>query len=140
MEQIERAIILSASSFITYFLGGWSILLTALIILNALDYLTGLTANWKRRSSQKAFKGGIKKGIMWMWVGVANLIYLVLLHLGYDAGEVLPNFVTVYFIIMEIISLEENSKKLGLEMPIPLSFFVGKLKEIFNNKTGGNMK
>lgn len=140
MDQFERMIILSVSSFVTYFLGGWSILLTALIVLNTLDYATGLIANWKRRSSKKAFKGGIKKGIMWMWVGVANLIYLVLLHLGYDAGEVLPNFVTVYFIILEIISLEENSKKLGVVMPTPLSFFMSKLKDIFNSKTGGNMK
>ncbi|GLC88273.1 phage holin family protein [Lysinibacillus piscis] len=140
MEQIERVVILSVSSFITYFLGGWSILLTALITLNALDYATGLTANWRKRSSYKAFRGGIKKGIMWMWVGVSNLIYLILLELGYDAGEVLPNFVTLYFIILEIISLEENSKKLGLDMPTPLSFFVEKLKEIFNKSTGGNMK
>lgn len=140
MEQFERIAILGASSFVTYFLGGWSILLTTLIILNVLDYATGLTANWRKRSSIKAFRGGIKKGVMWMWIGVANLIYLILLELGYDAGEVLPNFVTLYFIILELISLEENSRKLGLDMPTPLSFFVSKLKEIFNNKTGGNIK
>lgn len=82
MEQIERLLILGVSSFVTYFLGGWSILLTALIILNALDYATGLTANWCKRSSYKAFRGGVKKGIMWMWVGVSNLIYLILIELN----------------------------------------------------------
>ncbi|WP_286923038.1 MULTISPECIES: phage holin family protein [Lysinibacillus] len=41
MKQIERLLILGVSSFVTYFLGGWSILLTPLIILNALDYATG---------------------------------------------------------------------------------------------------
>ncbi|MGE7672995.1 phage holin family protein [Lysinibacillus sp. NPDC094403] len=140
MEQIERLVILWVTSFVTYFLGGWSILLTTLIVFNVLDYATGLIANWRKRSSNKAFRGGIKKGIMWMWVGVSNLIYLILFELGFDAGEVLPNFVTLYFIILELISLEENSKKLGLAMPTPLSFFIEKLKEIFNNKTGGNMK
>jgi len=49
---------------------------------------------------------------------------LILLELGYNVGEVLPNFVTLYFIILELISLEENSKKLGLAMPTPLSFFI----------------
>ncbi|MEK5038899.1 phage holin family protein [Sporosarcina sp. FSL K6-3457] len=134
MEEVKRYVILGVTSFVAYFLGGWSILLTALIVLNVLDYATGLTANWQQRSSLRAFQGGIKKGIMWMWVGVSNLIYLILLELGYDAGEVLPNFVALYFIVMELISLEENSKKLGLEMPTPLSFFIGKLKEIMNSK------
>lgn len=56
MEQIERLLILGVSRFVTYFLGGWSILLNALIILNALDYATGLTVNWRKRSSYKAFR------------------------------------------------------------------------------------
>ena len=140
MEHLERVIILGVSSFVTYFLGGWSILLSALFVLNMLDYATGLTANWQQRSPLKAFQGGVKKGVMWMWIGVSNLIFLVLLDLGYDAGEILPNFIAMYFIIMELISLEENSKKLGLEMPTPLSFFIDKLKDIFNSKTGGNQK
>ncbi|QFF98807.1 hypothetical protein PB01_08155 [Psychrobacillus glaciei] len=112
-------------------------LLSTLIILNGFDFVIGITANWKERSSLKAFRGGIKKGIMWMWIGIANLVYLLLSELGYEASEVLPNLAALYYIIMEIISLEENSKKLGMNMPAPLVFFIQKLKDIFNSKTGG---
>lgn len=140
MDRIEQILILGPSSLISYYLGGWTLFLTVLFVLNGLDILTGFLANRKKRSSQKMYAGGIKKGIMWMWVGISNLVYMLLQHLGYNVGIIIPNYVALYFIIMEIISLEENSKKLGLDMPTPLSFFIEKLKEIFNKNTGGNMK
>lgn len=140
MEHVDKILVLGTTSFVTYFLGGWSMLLTALLVLNILDFATGLTANWKNRLSSKAFRGGVKKGIMWMWIGISNIVYSILLYLGYDMGEVLPNCVAIYYIIMEIISLEENSKKLGMGMPSPLGFAIDKLRDIFNAKTGQNPK
>ena len=74
-----------------------------------------------------------------MWIGIANLIFELLLELGYNAGRVLPNLEVLYLIIMKLISLEENSKKLDLDMPAPLSFFINMLREVFVTK-GGNFK
>lgn len=69
---------------------------------------------------------------MWVWVIVGNLIYLVLLDMGYSIGQVIPDAVALLFIINELISLGENSAKLGLDMPAPIK----KALDIFNSKGG----
>jgi len=121
---------------IAYAVGGWSILLTTLLILNAFDYLSGWMANLGNISSKIGFRGVIKKGMMWVWIVVANLVYLVLQHMGYDFGEVIPNAVALSFIVNELVSLGENSIKLGIAVPVP----VQKALAIFtekNEKTEG---
>lgn len=121
---------------IAYAVGGWSILLTTLLILNAFDYLSGWMANLGNISSKIGFRGVIKKGMMWVWIVVANLVYLVLQHMGYNFGEVIPNAVALSFIVNELVSLGENSIKLGIAVPSP----VQKALAIFtekNEKTEG---
>lgn len=105
---------------IAYAVGGWSILLTTLLILNAFDYLSGWMANLGNISSKIGFRGVIKKGMMWVWIVVANLVYLVLQHMGYDFGEIIPNAVALSFIVNELVSLGENSIKLGISVPAPV--------------------
>nr|WP_252289340.1 phage holin family protein [Peribacillus asahii] len=41
--------------------GGWSVLLTVLLILNAFDFITGMAANWGQISSKRGYEGIIKK-------------------------------------------------------------------------------
>ena len=105
---------------INWLVGGWSILLTALLILNAFDYLSGIASNWGSISSKRAYEGIIKKSMMWVWIVVANLIYMVLEHQGLEIGEIIPNAVAIMFIISEVVSLEENSIKLGINIPEPI--------------------
>lgn len=135
MENAAKAMLLSVCSVISWLVGGWSLLLTALLIFNALDFMTGIMASWGSISSRVAYRGIIKKCMMWVWVVAANLIYRVLLDGGYSIGEVIPNSVTILFIINELISLGENSAKLGLNMPSPIV----RALEIFNTK-GGDKK
>ncbi|MEK9196800.1 phage holin family protein [Lysinibacillus halotolerans] len=51
--------------------------------------------------------------------------------MGYSIGQVIPDGVALLFIINELISLGENSGKLGLDMPGPIK----KALDIFNDKT-----
>lgn len=118
--------------FFTWLVGGWSILLTALLILNVLDFGSGIAANWGDISSKRGYKGIVKKVMMWVWVIVANLMYLVLNYLQFDIGVVIPNAVATVFIINEIISLGENSIKLGINIPEPIQ----KGLALFNDKKG----
>lgn len=132
MESATKTIFLATGSVISWLVGGWSLLLTVLLIFNALDFTTGIMASWGNISSRIAYKGIIRKGLMWVWIVVANLVYLVLLDMGYSLGQVIPDAVALLFIINELISLGENSAKLGLDMPAP----VQKALEIFNTKDG----
>lgn len=127
-----QEILATVGGFIGWLLGGWSILLTTLLILNVFDFLSGMAANWGDISSKRGFEGAIKKAMMWMWIVVANLIYLVLEFQGLDIGQVIPNAVAVLFIISEVTSLGENSIKLGLKIPEPILRGLA----LFNNKKG----
>ena len=135
MENVAKTVLLAVGSVISWLVGGWSLLLTVLLIFNALDFITGIMASWGNISSRVAYRGIIKKCMMWVWVVVSNLVYIVLLDEGYTIGEIIPNSVVVLFIINELISLGENSAKLGLYMPEPIV----RALEIFNTK-GGDKK
>lgn len=136
MQQIVKGGIAGGCSLFAYFFGGWSILLTTFLILNILDFILGILASDEVISSDRLTKGGTKKMIMWMWIGIANLLYMVLQNQGYDLGVSIANWVTLYYILTELISLEENSEKLGSPIPMPISFAVNKLKFLMDEKFG----
>lgn len=120
MEQILKTVISIVGGIVSYFLGGWSLLLTTLLVLNIFDYATGMAANWGQISSKRGFQGIIKKGVMWVWIVVANLLYMVLAQQGFDLSQIIPDGVVILFIINEITSLGENSIKLGINVPEPI--------------------
>lgn len=129
-----KAGIAIVGSVFAYFFGGWSILITTLLILNVLDFVTGILASDDNVNSKRLTQGGTKKGLMWMWVLVANLLSMVVEYMGYPVGISIANAVLLYFILTEFVSLEENSQKLGSPMPTPITFLVQKLKDILEMK------
>lgn len=133
MEHAVKIFSLIAAGF-SYIFGGWSFFLTFLFLLNAADFFFGILASDEPTSSNRLYKGGIKKGIMWFYVGVSNGIYLLLKYLGFDVGIVIPNYVACYYILMELVSIEESTEKLGLPMPTPIKFFVAKLRTLIDDK------
>lgn len=132
MDKWFQTIISVAGGFLSWLVGGWSLLLTVLLLLNIFDYITGVAANWGQISSKAGFRGIIKKGLIWIWVAIANLIYIVLLDQGLSIGQVIPDAVVIAFIINEIVSIAENSAKLGVNIPEPIQ----KALDVFNKKEG----
>lgn len=132
MESTLKVVITTVGGVISWLVGGWGLLLTVLLILNVIDFMTGMAANWGTISSKRGYQGIIKKGMMWVWIVVANLVYMLLSDMGYSIGQVIPDGVAFLFIINELVSLGENSAKLGLDMPTP----VKKALDIFNTKSG----
>lgn len=132
MDKLNQTIISVAGGFLSWLVGGWSLLLTVLLLLNIFDYVTGVAANWGQISSKIGFKGIIKKCLIWIWVAIANLIYIVLLDQGLSIGQVIPDAVVIAFIINEIVSIAENSAKLGVNIPEPIQ----KALAIFKEKEG----
>lgn len=104
-----------------YFLGGCDGLLYALLIFIVCDYITGVmcAVSDKKLSSAVGFRGICRKVLIFILVGIANVIDInVLGQVG-----VLRTAVIFFYISNEGLSLIENSAHLGL--PIP-----NKLKEV----------
>ena len=101
-----------------YFIGGVDGFMTALIILMALDYITGIMCAIvdKKLSSAVGFKGIFKKVLIFVPVGIANILDVQVI----GNGSVLRTAVIFFYISNEGISLLENASHLGLPIPAPI--------------------
>jgi toxin secretion/phage lysis holin len=101
--------------FLGYFLGGMDGFLYALIAFVVIDYITGLmvAAIQKKVSSEVGFKGICKKVLIFMMVGIGNIIDVQVLG---QAG-VLRTAVIFFYLSNEGVSLTENAAHLGLPVP-----------------------
>jgi toxin secretion/phage lysis holin len=104
-----------------FFLGGLDGMLIALIIFVVLDYVTGVMCaiSDKKLSSEVGFRGIFRKVLIFMLVGVANIIDVHVV----GTGSALRGAVVAFYLSNEGLSMLENAAHLGL--PIP-----DKLKEI----------
>lgn len=107
--------------FIGWLLGGFDGFLYALIAFAVIDYITGVMCaiSDKRLSSKVGFKGICRKVLIFILVGIGNIIDVYVLG---DAG-VLRTAVIFFYLSNEGVSLLENSAHLGLPVP-------DKLKEV----------
>lgn len=110
--------------FIGWLLGGFDGFLYALIAFAVIDYITGVMCaiSDKRLSSEVGFKGICRKVLIFVLVGIGNLVDVYVLG---EAG-VLRTAVIFFYLSNEGVSLLENSAHLGL--PIP-----EKLKEVLQH-------
>ena len=98
-----------------WFLGGCDGLLYALIAFVAIDYITGVMCGVidHRLSSEVGFKGIFKKVLIFLLVGVANILDVQVI----GTGCVLRTAVIFFYISNEGVSLLENAAYLGLPVP-----------------------
>ncbi|WP_036125440.1 phage holin family protein, partial [Lysinibacillus sphaericus] len=66
MEQSIKFLLSTVGGVVSWFVGGWGLLMTALLILNVIDFLSGMAANWGTINSKRGYQGIIKKGMMWV--------------------------------------------------------------------------
>ena len=101
--------------FIGWLLGGFDGFLYALIAFAVIDYITGVMCaiSDKRLSSKVGFKGICRKVLIFILVGIGNIIDVYVLG---DAG-VLRTAVIFFYLYNEGVSLLENSAHLGLPVP-----------------------
>lgn len=98
-----------------YFLGGCDGVVYALILFVAADYVTGVMCAVvdKRLSSEIGFKGICKKVLIFVLVGLANILDVQII----GTGSVLRTAVIFFYISNEGVSLLENAAHLGLPVP-----------------------
>ena len=98
-----------------YFLGGCDGLLYALIAFLVVDYITGVMCAIADHSlsSEVGFKGICRKVLIFLLVGIANILDVQVI----GTGSVLRTAVVFFYISNEGISLLENAGHLGLPIP-----------------------
>ena len=105
----------AVGGWLGYFLGGCDGLLYALIAFVAIDYITGVMCaiSDKTLSSEVGFKGICRKVLIFLLVGIGNIIDVQVL----GSPGVLRTAVIFFYLSNEGVSLLENSAHLGLPVP-----------------------
>ena len=117
----------SIGGCIGYFMGGCDGLIYALIAFVVVDYITGFMCAIidKRLSSEIGFKGICKKMLIFILVGLANILDTQVI----GTGCVLRTAVIFFYISNEGVSLLENAAHLGLPIPAKLKDILKQLHD-----------
>lgn len=110
-----QLIFTTVGGWLGYFLGGCDGLLYALIAFVVIDYITGVMCAIidRKLSSAVGFKGIFRKVLIFLLVGIANIIDVQVI----GTGAVLRTAVIFFYISNEGVSLLENAGHLGLPIP-----------------------
>ena len=110
-----QLIFAAVGGWLGYFLGGCDGLLVALVMFVVVDYLTGVMCAVADRnlSSEVGFKGICRKVLIFLLVGIANILDVQVI----GTGSVLRTAVIFFYISNEGVSLLENAAHLGLPIP-----------------------
>ena len=119
-----------------YFLGGCDGLLYALIAFVVIDYITGVMCAIINRelSSAVGFKGIFRRVLIYLLVGIANIIDVQVI----GTGAVLRTAVIFFYISNEGVSLLENAGHLGLPIPEKIKTVLEQLHDRAENGKEGN--
>ena len=115
----------AVGGFLGWFLGGADGFLYTLIAFVALDYVTGVMCAIveKKLSSEVGFKGICRKVLIFLLVGVANLLDVYVL----GEAAVLRTAVIFFYLSNEGVSMLENAGRLGLPIPQKLKDVLAQL-------------
>ncbi len=105
----------AVGGWLGYMLGGMDGLLIALVVMMAIDYVTGIMCAIvdKKLSSAIGFKGIFKKVLVLMLVAVANIIDVHVV----GTGSALRGATVCFYLSNEGLSILENAVHLGLPVP-----------------------
>ena len=117
----------AVGGWLGYFLGGCDGLLYALIAFVAIDYITGVMCaiSDKTHSSEVGFKGICRKVLIFLLVGIGNIIDVQVL----GSPGVLRTAVIFFYLSNEGVSLIENAAHLGLPVPDKLKAVLEQLHD-----------
>ena len=110
-----------------YFLGGCDGLLYALLAFVVIDYITGVMCAIadKSLSSEVGVKGICRKVLIFLLVGIANVLDVQVI----GTGSVLRTAVIFFYISNEGVSLLENAAHLGLPVPEKIKIVLEQLHD-----------
>lgn len=109
------------------FIGPVNGLLIALIVFVLTDYVTGFASAVVRKelSSSVGFKGLARKVLIFLIVGIANVLDVYIL----GANAVLRTAVILFYMCNEGLSIIENAGEIGLPIPKKLKDVLAQLRK-----------
>lgn len=124
----------AVGGWLGYFLGGCDGLLYALIAFVAIDYITGVMCaiSDKALSSEVGFRGICRKVLIFLLVGIGNIIDVQVL----GSPGVLRTAVIFFYLSNEGVSLLENAAHLGLPVPDAIKTVLEQLHDRSDGKEG----
>ena len=122
-----QLIFTAVGGWLGYFLGGCDGLLIALVVFAVVDYISGVMCAVadKKLNSEVGFKGICRKVLIFLLVGIANILDVQVI----GTGSVLRTAVIFFYLSNEGVSLLENAAHLGLPVPEKLKEVLEQLHE-----------
>lgn len=122
-----QLIFTAIGGWLGYFLGGCDGLLYALVAFVVIDYITGVMCaiNDKKLSSEVGFRGICRKVLIFLLVGIANVLDVQII----GTGSVMRTAVIFFYISNEGVSLLENAAHLGLPVPEKIKIVLEQLHD-----------
>ena len=103
----------------SHLFGNWSNLWEAILLLMALDYITGLLSAWlnpnKKLDSRKGWRGLEKKAVIVIIIMVAHIADIV-----FNQGTITRDVAIMFYIANEGLSILENATNCGVPVPTKL--------------------
>lgn len=129
-----QVVFTAIGGWLGWFLGGCDGLMYALIAFVVVDYITGIMCAIvdKKLSSEVGFKGICKKVLIFLLVGMANILDVNII----GSGSVLRTAAIFFYLSNEGVSLLENAAHLGLPVPNEMKEVLQQLHDRAEN--GGN--
>ncbi|MES5939007.1 MULTISPECIES: phage holin family protein [unclassified Bacillus cereus group] len=118
IDVLMKTCVVTFGGFCGYFLGGWDTTLKVLVIMAAIDYLTGVIAagfNGELKS-KVGFKGIAKKVVLFLLVAAAAQADAIV-----GTNSALREATIFFFIGNELLSLLENAGRMGILLPSALT-------------------
>ena len=124
---VLSAIFATIGLWLGLFIGPVNGLLIALIVFVITDYVTGFASAIVRKelSSSVGFKGLARKVLIFLIVGIANVLDVYVL----GANAVLRTAVILFYMANEGLSIIENAGEIGLPIPKKLKEVLAQLRK-----------
>jgi toxin secretion/phage lysis holin len=130
MDTTIKTLIAVGGAIASFLFGGWSSLLSILLVFVIIDYATGVAAAYKegKLRSDVGLWGIAKKVMIFGIVAVAHMVDSILgdAHLFRDVA-------IFFYLSNELLSLIENAGRIGAPVPPALQ----KAVEVLKSKSGG---
>ena len=110
-----QMVFMAVGGWLGWFMGGCDGLLYALVAFVVIDYLTGVMCAFADHtlSSEVGFRGICRKVLIFLLVGIANIIDVQVI----GTGSVIRTAVIFFYLSNEGVSILENAAHLGLPIP-----------------------
>lgn len=122
MKEFVCTVIGIIGGFATWLFGGWDGTMVTLVLVMAVDYITGMVVAGVFHKSQKSETGGLESRAGWKGLcrkGMTLLIVLIAYRLDLAIGvDYIRDAVIFGFVANEIISILENAGLMGIKYPV----------------------